>query len=212
MECFKNRYSQLKKNFKLGHIIYGLSVDTSSALEALSNIGFHRRENRKDNILVQNSLTNAVFGLVPSPGVWRSDDEIQRDLNDGQRGLDFKANAFNAGIFSRIEWKDKNPEEFTNKLWGRTSKQGISFQIFERDLPVHLIVDTSFSALLHIVRKDGIEGRCVTASEIRYIYRRKHLFRVRKNIKIYTADREVRFEEFFEHEYWSQYNQKSSWF
>lgn len=55
----------MKKNFKLGHIIYGLSVDTSLALEALSNIGFHRRENRKDNILVQNSLTNAVFGLVP---------------------------------------------------------------------------------------------------------------------------------------------------
>jgi|SRR5471030_139652 len=212
--CFfgsKSNYSQLKKNFKQGDIIYGLSIDTTPALNELSSIGMKRKDNGKDNILVQNVLTNAVFGLVPSPGEWRTNSEICCDLNDGQRGIDFKDFSMNSSLFDGVDLKNKNPEQLANKLWGRTSKLGIIYQVVNRNRTVHFIVDNTFLALKYIVTKSGREGRCVTAAEIRYIYRRKNLPLFRSNIKIYTKTREVNFDEFFGHSLWLQYHPKNTY-
>jgi hypothetical protein len=212
--CFgsTSKYSNLKKNFKHGDIIYGLSIDTSSALDALSSVGFKRRENGKDNVLVQNSLTNSVFGPLPTPGVWRTNPEIFIDLNDGQRGVDFKDFSMNSSLFGGIDFKNENPEQLANKLWGMTSKLGILYQIVNRMKTVHFIVDNAFLALIYIVTKSGKEGRCVTAAEIRYIYRRRHLPLFSDNIKLYTENREIHFDEFFGHPLWLQYHPKNTYF
>lgn len=212
--CFGStgKHLSLKKNFKHGDIVYGLSIDTSSALDALLSIGYKRRENGKDNVLVQNSLTNSVFGLLPTPGVWRTNSEIFMDLNDGQRGIGFKDFSMNSSLFNGIDLNNENPEQLANKLWGRTSKLGILYQVLNRKKCVHFIVDNAFLALRHIVTKSGKEGRCVTAAEIRYIYRRRHLPLFSSNIKFYTENREIDFDEFFGHPLWLHYHPANTYF
>lgn len=213
-DCFRSatKYSKLKKCFKHGDIIYGLSIDTSSALDALSSVGFKRRENGKDNVLVQNSLTNSVFGPLPTPGVWRTNSDIYIDLNDGQRGVGFKYFSMNSSLFDGIDFKNESPEKLANKLWGRTSKLGILYQVVNRRKTVHFIVDNAFLALRYIVTKSGKEGRSVTAAEIRYIYRRRHLPLFRNNIRFYTENREIHFDEFFSHSLWLLYQPTSTYF
>lgn len=206
------KYSSLKKNFRQGDVVYGLSIDTSSALDALSSVGFKRRENGKDNVLIQNTLTNSVFGPLPTPGVWRTNAEIFMDLNDGQRGVEFKNFSMKSSLFDGVDFKNTPPEQLANKLWGRTSKLGILYQIVNRRQTVHFIVDNVFLALRYIVTKSGREGLCVTAEEIRYIYRRRNLPLFRNNVKIYTKDREINFDEFFGHSLWLQYHPKNTYF
>lgn len=214
--CFgsTNNYYHLKKSFREGDIIYGLSIDTTSALDALSSIGFKRRCDGKDNILVQSVLTNAVFGPIPIPGEWRENSEIFMDLNDGQRGVGFKDFSMNSSLFDGVDLENENSEQLANKLWGRTSKLGILYQILNRDKVVHFILDSinMDSVLLKIVTKEGMAGRCITAAEIRYIYRRRHLPLFRKNIKLYTEKREIHFDEFFGHSLWSHYHPKNTYF
>lgn len=73
---------------------------------------------------------------------------------------------------------------------------------------MHLIVDNLLPALRDIATKSGVRGRCVTASEIRYLYRMRNLSVVRHNIKIYTKDRQIEFDEFFEDPQWHLYKPK----
>lgn len=116
--CFGDRekYTQLKNNFKPGGIVYGLSIDTAPALNELIAKGFRCKIGGKDNILVQNVLTNAVFGAVPVVGRLRSDAEICLDLNDGQRGMDFKKLSVDRDVFRGLSSLSIGPESLTNKV------------------------------------------------------------------------------------------------
>lgn len=89
---------------------------------------------------------------------------------------------------------------------------GVLYQVVNRRKLVHLIVDNAFLALRYIFTKSGKEGRCVTAAEIRYIYRRRHFPLFRNNIKIHTENREIHFDEFFGHSLWLQYHPKNTYF
>jgi hypothetical protein len=99
-------------------------------------------------------------------------------------------------------------QSLANKIWGRTSKLDIYFQIFNRGCTVHFIVDNLLPALHDIATKYGVRGRCVTVAEIRYLYRMRNLSVVRHNIRLYTKHREVGFDEFFEAPQWHLYKPK----
>ncbi|MFI8384940.1 hypothetical protein [Pseudomonas sp. NPDC079086] len=158
--CFGDRekYTQLKNNFKPGGIVYGLSIDTAPALNKLIAKGFRCKIGGKDNILVQNVLTNAVFGAVPVVGRWRMGTEICHDLNDGQRGMEFKQLSVKTDIFRGLSTIPISSQSLANKVWGRTSKLGIYFQIFNRGCTVHFIVDNLLPALHDIATKSGVRG------------------------------------------------------
>ena len=208
--CFGGRenYTKLKNNFKLGDIIYEISIDTATALNELIAKGFECKTGGKDNILVQNVLTNAVFGAAPVVGRWRTGTEVCHDLNDGQRGIEFKQLSVKADIFRGLSTIPISSQSLANKVWGRTSKLGIYFQIFNRGRTVHFIVDNLLPALHDIATKSGVRGRCVTAAEIRYLYRMRNLSVVRHNIRLYTKHRKVGFDEFFEAPQWYLYKPK----
>ena len=78
--------------------------------------GLGARSVGKNNILVQNVLTNAVFGAVPVVGRLRSDAEICLDLNDGQRGMDFKKLSVDRDVFIELSSLSIGPESLTNKV------------------------------------------------------------------------------------------------
>lgn len=170
--------------------------------------GLGARSVGKNNILVQNVLTNAVFGAVPVVGRWRMGTEICHDLNDGQRGMEFKQLSVKTDIFRGLSTIPISSQSLANKVWGRTSKLGIYFQIFNRGCTVHFIVDNLLPALHDIATKSGVRGRCVTAAEIIYNYRMRSLSVVRQNIRLYTKDREVEFDEFFDAPQWHLYKPK----
>ena len=118
----------------------------------------------------------------------------------------------NSSLFDGIDFINENPERLANKLWGRTIKLGILYQVVNRKNTVHFIADNAFLELRYIVTKSGREGHCVTAAEIRYIYRRRHLPLFRNNIKLYTKNGEIHFDEFFVHSLWLQYYPKNTYF
>ncbi|MCL9781216.1 hypothetical protein M9194_07220 [Vibrio sp. S4M6] len=204
-------YEELSRNFKEGDIIYGLSMDRTVGLMSLNQVHFPSHINGKENILVQNTLTNAVFGTSVTPGKYRTNLEIQKDLHDGRRGVLFKNYTVTYPPLQKSDYLSLNGYDRANKLWKRTSKAGLLYQIFQRNKQVHFCVDNTLSALEKVAKKEGIEGTCVTASEIRLLYRYRGNAKVRRLLKIYVKDREIPIDQFFNHPSWAYYSPKETY-
>lgn len=217
--CFKTRrqttsapYQAFSDKFEEGDIVYGLSIDRTPAVNALDRRKFPSRKNGKDNILTQNPLTDAVFGVTVTPGKYRSDEEIEAQLYDYQRGLGFKKFTTNYPSLKKLDYLELPEQDRANRLWKRTSKAGLVYQIFNLDKKVHFFVDNLHASIDKIAKKEGIEGNCVTASEIRFLFRHRNQPQVLKNLKIYNKDKEISIGEFFSHPFWSLYTPSQTHF
>jgi insecticidal toxin complex protein TccC len=62
-----------------------------------------------------------------------------------------------------------------------------------------------------IVSKTPGAGTSVTASEIRYVYRRKETPEVKDNVKFFVANREVPQDEFFNLPAWKNYHPQKTY-
>jgi len=219
LSCFKSRsrtvkrpYQDLSEKFEEGDIVYGLSMDRTPGVDALDRKTFPNRKNGKDNILTQNPLTDAVFGSSVTPGNYRSDEEIKERLYDYQRGLSFKKFTTDYPPLNKLDYLALSGQHRANKLWKRTSKAGLVYQIFILDKKVHFCVDHLSEAIDKIARKEGVEGNCVTASEIRFLFRHRYQPQVLNNLKIYNKDKEIPIDVFFSHPSWSLYRPSQTYF
>lgn len=219
LRCFKPRektaripYQALSEKFEEGDIVYGLSIDRTPAVNALDRRKFPSRKNGKDNILTQNPLTDAVFGVTVTPGKYRSDEEIKAQLYDYQRGIGFKKFTTNYSSLKKLDYLELPEKDRANRLWKRTSKAGLVYQIFNMDKKVHFCVENLHTAIDKIAKKEGIEGNSVTASEIRFLFRHRNQPQVSKNLKIYNKDKEISIDKFFSHPFWSLYTPSQTHF
>ena len=195
----------LRDNFEPGDIIFGLSIDRTPGVDSLDPALFPRRTGKKDNILIQNPLTDAVYGPQVKPDIPRTDAEILNDLNDGQRGLGFKKFASSYPPLQKQDYLALEGDVRANRLWKRTSKAGLLYQIFERKKTVHFCVDHLETAIGKIAKKQGVEGNSVTATEIRLLYRYRHHPDIRKYLKVYSGNKEISVDAFFANPLWNDY-------
>ncbi len=219
LSCFRSRlshvkrpYQDLSEQFEEGDIIYGLSIDRTPGVDSLDRKKFPNSKNGKNNILTQNTLTDAVFGTSVTPGNYRPDEEIKEKLYDYKRGLNFKKFTTDYPPLNKVDYLELTGQQRANKLWKRTSKAGLVYQIFIMDKKVHFCVDNISNAIDKIARKEGIEGNCVTASEIRFLFRHRNQIQVLKNLKIYNKDKKIPIDIFFSHPFWSLYQPSQEYF
>lgn len=217
-------YADLVSNFSAGDILFGLREPRDQALKALDKAGFKEfsrvplwRKNipwvfweKKRNVLKQNDLTDAAFGPTVTAGAYNSNEQIKSELIDADRGIGYKEFAMTNRYFQKDEKGTGNFFEINVPMWRRSSKAGLEYQIFERNKKVHFAIDNLMETLDDIVYKKTGAGTSVTASEVRYVYRRKDTPEVKENVKFFVTDREVSQAEFFNMPAWTNYNPKKT--
>ncbi|WP_332761943.1 RHS repeat-associated core domain-containing protein [Pseudomonas koreensis] len=218
-------YADLVSSFSPGDILFGLREPRDQALNALYKVGFKEfsrvpmwKENvprlfweKKRNVLKQNDLTDAAFGPTVTAGVYNSNDQIKSELVDADRGIGYKEFAMTNRYFQKDEKGTGNFFEINVPMWRRSSKAGLEYQIFERAKKVFFAIDNLMETLDDIVLKTPGSGTSVTASEIRYVFRRKDTPEVKSNVKFFLADREVTQDEFFNMPAWKNYQPKKTY-
>ncbi|MCS3836244.1 insecticidal toxin complex protein TccC [Pseudomonas sp. JAI111] len=221
----KDDYGTLVSAFEEGDILFGLREPRDLALKALEKAGvkeFSRLPlwkegiprllwEKKRNVLKQNDLTDAAFGPTVTAGVYNSDEQIKAELVDAERGVAYKEFAMTNRYFQKDEKGVGNFFEVNVPMWRRSSKAGLEFQIFERDKKVLFAIDNLIDTLDDIVSKKPGAGTSVTASEIRYVYRRKDTPEVKNNVKFFVAGRELSQAEFFNHPAWKNYHPRKTY-
>lgn len=164
----------------------------------------------KRNVLKQNDLTDAAFGPTVTAGIYRTNEQIKSELVDVDRGIGYKEFAMTNRYFQKDEKGTGNFFEINVPMWRRSSKAGLEYQIFGRNKKVLFAIDNLMETLDDIVAKTAGAGTSVTASEIRYVYRRKDTPEVKNNVKFFVADREVPQAEFFALPAWKNYQPKKT--
>ena len=184
-----------------------------SALSALKGAGFLLKEaskSAKNNILIQNHITNVVWD-TRKPTKYSSDIKIQKTLHDGNRAIDFKVFLSN---HKKYNVKDNtmaqdikagvNVDTSAVALWKKTSKAGLEFQLLQQKKPVHFIVDEIINTIDKVASKEGY-GKSITSAELRWLYRHKDTPEVRENIKFWREGGLMEHSEVFAPEKWANY-------
>ncbi len=220
-------YEALVQNFKDGDIIYGLDQPRKEALAALETqtrirkteirirwCGLSRQE--LNNILIQNDLTNAVWDPI-SPNRYSNDSYIKNDIVDHKRGTDFRTFLSNHNKYNVAQRgaNEMDREKRGRIGWGRTSKAGLEFQMYNRASTVHFIVEQlDLSEITQksseITQKSGF-GTSITSQEIRWLYRHRNTIQVRQKLKLYEKTGEISLDSFFSRKEWNAYHPKNEY-
>ncbi|MBC8954019.1 hypothetical protein [Xenorhabdus sp. PB62.4] len=225
----------LINEFKQGDILYGLDAPRASALSKLDKMGFKRKgpapdssktffsrfgqflgkkEKIKNNILIQNDITNAVWD-TNKPTEYASDKSIKKELHDYKRAMGFRE-----FLSTHPKYNVKNDEALLTALmrnpslgaavplWKKTSKAGLEYQLMHRKAPVHFLADTIGDDINTVISKKD-HGASITSSELRWLYRHKDIEAVKQNLKFWRDGKAIPHSEVFAEEKWNNYHPKN---
>lgn len=190
-------------HFRLGDIVYGLSEPRGKVVNTIKLVN----DFSKKDILIQNTLTSAVWDYK-SPRKYKKDALIKRALSESDRGINFKQYLKNHSQYN-VTMADLSVCN-RDKLWAKTSKAGLEFQLLVRNKMVHFCADGLVDTLKNIANKGDAYGQSITASELRWIYRNQDNEQIMKNIKFYLRGKEVPAEKILGMPEWKDYHPKRS--
>jgi len=208
-ECFKrqdvlfcNMYTDTALMFASGDVLYGLSPQRAKVRKIIEGVnGFNNK-----NIVVQNTLTNAVWDRI-NHRKFNSDEQIKNLLNDDERGIQFKGFLEHHKSYNITE---KRFAKFTDdERWIKTSKAGLEFQTKIREEKVIFCIDSLVDSVDDIARKHGRFGQTITAHELRWIYRNRNDDKIKENVIFSLRGKIVSHETIFSLKDWEKYQPKS---
>lgn len=200
-------------------------VDNKLSTKLIAKLGINKQEKR--NILIQNDITNTVWDSRMATS-YTSDAAIKESLKDAQRAIDFKKfiaqhkrynvkNQPEAEQIQRIRAQTtltqqdiKQLSDLEVRLWARTSKAGLEYQLLQRNQPVHFMVDTIADTIGAVASKTG-HGRSITSSELRWLYRHRHVPQVQRNLIFYKNGDVVSQQSIFAMSEWRYYKPKRAY-
>ncbi len=217
-------YAALGRAFRSGDIMYGLMFDRDEAQFAVERQGHRRSPGRllsrlyrwtrgavPVNVLVQNDLTNSVWGSSTADR-YASNAEIATKLVRPGRGARFRAFLQShdrydvAGAARRLGVSALTDPDMKVAFWRRTSKAGLEFQLTQTRHTVHFAVERIMETLDVVAAKRGPYGQGVTASEFRWLYRHQDTAAVRNQVRFWNAEGEVSHDEVFNDPRWAAYS------
>lgn len=193
--------------FKLGDILYGIAQCQHEVMQQLIN--FNDFSNK--DICSQTTITDAVWEHRNyfSRDKYRDDATIKEMLNDADRGIKFKyflEKHKKYNILSRSGIKSYRPHKNEEDIClSRTSKAGLEFQIMERQERVFFCIDNLNNCIPEIAQKKPDYGTYITASELRWLYRRKDHPNVKNNVQFCLEGAFISQEEVFSLPGWETY-------
>lgn len=214
----------VRRFFRSGDIIYGLDAPRRNAVNAIVADGFQRnityerkilcRVSRVSRavVLIQNDLTNAVWDPL-NPNKYSSNRNIKNTLHgaDAQRGIAFKrflSTHPNYNVASQGVTAANAPQ-----AWKRTSKGGLEFQLRGQRGRIHFILDNIYdpgggiNTIQAIAQKDPTQyGDSITSSELRWLYRHRHVLEIQQLVFFWTARRRISQQDFFNDPNWNFYH------
>ncbi|WP_331458117.1 MULTISPECIES: RHS repeat-associated core domain-containing protein, partial [unclassified Burkholderia] len=227
----EHSYAQLANAFRVGDIVYGLDVPRKNALFVLKNQGFSRVggnftqngkplrwiksimpkswRSPKRNILTQNDITNAVWNQE-RPNDYTEDREISKNLHDSARAISFKNFLESHGRYNvKNDPLTKRHPLDAVEIFKKTSKAGLEFQILKRKMVVHFVVDVIEENIEVVAKKEKGYGQSITSSELRWLYRHRELWQIKKYVNFWKEDGLVDQDKFFSRCEWSAYQPKN---
>ena len=227
----------LTEIFQWGDILYGLDQPRERSLSALSSAGFKRKEaikpqaksilksirqsfrkvKEKNNIIIQNDITNAVWS-PQNPKEYSDDKTIRKQLNAPERAIQFrnfiasheKYNVIVQDEATKLMAEPSKYIQFAVPLWKRTSKAGLEFQLLVRKKTLHFMADLVGDDIGLVISKEG-NGASITSSELRWLYRHRDLPEVRSNLIFYRESKKISHEEVFGKNEWANYHPKNQY-
>ncbi|SDZ25645.1 SpvB/TcaC N-terminal domain-containing protein [Pseudomonas sp. NFIX28] len=213
------RYTALAQTFRRGDILYGLDKPRSVALNALEQRGYKREVGgvlgrvyrliygeTKSNILTQNDITNLAWSKRNS-SAYSSDSEIRKRISDPERVIGFKKFIETHLKYNVAEVYSLNPPRMMidwKRLFKKTSKAGLEYQIRIRRRTVHFVAETIIDDIDAVVSKRG-HGQSVTSSELRWLYRHRDTEGVRNYVRFWGAEGELMHADVFDPLKWRNY-------
>ncbi|CNH31163.1 type III secretion protein GogB [Yersinia kristensenii] len=197
--------------FKLGDIIYGIAQYRGEIVRQVVN--FNDFSNK--DIFSQIEITDTVWEHRShlSRDKYQDDAIIKEKLNDAERAIQFKKflekhNKYN--IIERPGIKSYRPHRSEEDIClSRTSKAGLEFQIMERQGRVFFCADGLVNRIPEIAQKKPNYGTCITASELRWLYRHQDHPNVKNNVQFCLDGAFISQEEVFSLAGWENYHPKS---
>jgi len=228
-------FHDLVTAFRPGDVLYGLNAPREEALEVLKLYGFQRQvlvptkksirqklfgvalpeSSLRQNIIIQNDITNAVWNMK-NPDFYATNMEIGRILADPERGI-----AFRSFLEKHPRYNVASDQLVKNsggvlglqvfkRLWKRTSKAGLEFQISARQRTVHFLADIIGDDIETVVSKKG-HGASITSTELRWLYRHRETDFVRANVRFWRNGKEISHADIFDLPGWKSYAPKRTY-
>lgn len=177
-----NKYREIDIKIKDGDLIFGVAY-------IIKKIKLHivTKSIWKDiSYIEQADLTNDI---------WSYSDHFFRLKRNNERTKGFSEHISNHDRYNVAFLFVNNIHKDRVNVFKKTSKCGLEYQLLIQKSKVHFFTDgLNISA---ISNKSGQEGRSVTASELRWLFRHRHITEVKENLLFWNNFKEISHHQVF---------------
>lgn len=189
----KNKYKEIDDEFSDGELIFGIAI-------IIKEIQLHLITRRNCQYIIQADLTNDVWSYADTRFVIKN----KNDRTKGFLNHISMHDRYNvAALFISNTFKHRV------NVFKKTSKCGLEYQLFVLKKRVHFFIDGL--DLLSVASKTDGNGRSVTASELRWLYRHRYMPDVRNNLIFWRSYKKLSQEYVFSLPLWQAYNPKKTY-
>ncbi|HBA9837751.1 TPA: hypothetical protein J1487_004728, partial [Escherichia coli] len=153
----RNKYKEIDDEFSDGELIFGIAI-------IIKEIQLHLIKSRNHQYIIQADLTNDVWSYADTRFVIKN----RNDRSEGFFNHISTHSRYNvSALFISNTFKNRV------NVFKKTSKCGLEYQMIVLKKRVHFFIDGL--DLLSVASKAEGHGRSVTASELRWLYRHRHM-------------------------------------
>ncbi|EKF2850834.1 hypothetical protein V5L12_004546 [Escherichia coli] len=187
----KNKYKEIDNDFFDGELIFGVAI-------IIKEIQLHLIKNRNYQYIIQADLTNDVWSYADTRFFIKN----KNDRSQGFFNYISTHSRYNvSALFISNTFKNRI------NVFKKTSKCGLEYQLLVLKKRLHFFIDGL--DLLSVACKTKGHGRSVTASELRWLYRHRHMPDVQHNLIFWMNYKKVSQEYVFSLPLWQAYSPKT---
>jgi insecticidal toxin complex protein TccC len=178
--------------------------------------------NRLPTVYTNNAMLNpgaAISGEIRGDS-FRAIQAMQKNNNDRARAIEFKEfllshprynvkdqdQARQLDGLKNVKMNDEVKFPLLLKMWKRTSKAGIEFQLSRSaEGRVHFILDQVVDDIPVVLSKQG-HGASVTSTELRWLYRHRNTDAVKNSVVFWKNKQQIHIDNVFTDPAWKDYN------
>ncbi|HHW3952766.1 TPA: hypothetical protein ACTW1K_002338 [Raoultella planticola] len=184
-----NKYKDIDRLINDGDLVFGIAL-------IIKEIQVHllQKKMRNNSYIIQADLTNDVWSYADTSYTIKKRNPRTEGFYHHIKNHDRYNVAY---LFLKNSFKDRI------NVFKKTSKCGLEYQLIVQKQRVHFFLD-GLDLLAIANKSDGI-GRSVTASELRWLYRHRHLIEVKNNLFFWRDYKIISQGDFFSLPHWASY-------
>lgn len=197
--CIERRKILLRELIQPGDLVFGLGGVLKKIKSKINCDGIY-----SDYFLEQAELTNATWPYGSSYYLSPKHDNFKSNT-----AREFGLYLTHSERYHVAELFRKMLINTSIDVFKKTSKGGLDFQLLHQKRRVHFFLDGI--NLKKVSIKSSVFGKSVTASELRWLYRRRHMPYVSNLVIFWENYKIISHNDFFSKEEWLLYNPQNTY-